>query len=479
MTNQLRVDLANQFVSSPSSKLPLYFFFGSMTSWKNNFAILDIDNGSTTTIRSTTDHRVSEGDTVRVKDVVGMTQINELEGAVISVAGDSFVVDIDSSGFSTYVSGGRVETYVSVADEVEVLDDIKTKMLALKFISGDMLCHVIKRNDYEAGKVFDAYDPTTDMTDKNFYCFSGGSIYVCLDNAKGMISTTRPVGSARSPQNYSDGYIWKFVQRVDNTDMARFGSDDWLPVRPLKYVNNQKGSIQSILVKNRGDSYKHNDKVKIVGDGQGAKFSIGRFFGNGSIMNIVPINHGVGYTWAKAWIESASGEEAELEVNINKFDQIVDPVRELLAHTVRVNVPLNGSEDGQIYLGPIRTAGIIRPDLDGVDDLQDIVDARSILEVEGDGQVFNVGDEITGLISQTRAICAGAEPSRLFFVEEAGSGFVEGEIVSSGVKSVVTGAITRFDASILDNSNYIIVKNFVFQNRNADQVDNYIFTIKF
>ncbi|QIG73790.1 baseplate wedge subunit [Rhizobium phage RHph_N34] len=479
MTNQLRVDLANQFVSSPSSNLPLYFFFGSMSRWKDRFAVLDIENGSTTVITSTPDHEVVVGDSVRVDGVTGMTQINNLEGTVLSVAADQFTVNIDSSGFSTYVSGGYVERFVSVANEDETIEDIKSKILAMKFVSGDMICHVIKRNDYATGKIFDAYDPTTDMSDKDFYCYSNGSIYVCLDNARGMVSTIQPVGSARSPQTYRDGYIWKFVQRVDDHDMSLFGSVDWLPVRPLKYVNNQKGSIQSILVKNRGNSYKHNDQVHIVGDGQSAKFSIGRFFENGSIMNIVPINSGVGYTWAKAWIESTSGTEAELEVVVNKADEIVDPVRELLAHSVRINVPVKGNEDGQIYIGPIRTAGILRPDSDEVSKFKDVVDARSSVNVEGDGQVFSTGDELVGLISNTHAVCAGSEPSKIYFTEESGSGFIEGEIINSGVKSVVTGSINRFDIETLQNCNYIVVKNFTPQNRNADQVDHYVFTITF
>ncbi|QIG67950.1 baseplate wedge subunit protein [Rhizobium phage RHph_Y68] len=479
MTNQLRVDLANQFVSSPSSNLPLYFFFGSMSRWKDRFAVLDIENGSTTLITSTPDHKVVAGDVVRVDGVTGMTQINNLEGTVLSVTDDQISVNIDSSGFSTYVSGGYIERFVAVADDDETIEDIKSKILALKFVSGDMICHAIKRNDYAVGKIFDAYDPSTDMSEKNFYCYSNGSIYICLDNARGMVSTIPPVGSSRAPQTYRDGYIWKFVQRVDDHDLDLFGSADWIPVRPLKYVNNQKGSIQSILVKNRGSQYKHNDKVHIVGDGQSASFSIGRFFENGSIMNIVPINPGVGYTWAKAWIESSTGTEAELEVVINKFDEIVDPVRELFAHSVRVNVPVKGNENGQVYIGPIRTAGILRPDASKISSFKDIIDARSSVDVEGDGQIFSTGDELVGLISNTRAICAGSEPSRIYFTEESGSGFIEGEIVNSGVKSVVTGSINRFDAQALQNCNYIITKNFLPQNRNADQVDNYVFTITF
>jgi hypothetical protein len=46
------------------------------------------------------------GDVVTFSGVVGMTQINTLRGKVVAAAGGNFTVDINTSAFTTYVSGG-------------------------------------------------------------------------------------------------------------------------------------------------------------------------------------------------------------------------------------------------------------------------------------------------------------------------------------------------------------------------------------
>ncbi len=53
-------------------------------------------------------HGLSVGHQVKIENVAGMTEINGLVGTVQSlVDADNFTVDINSSGFSTYTSGGK------------------------------------------------------------------------------------------------------------------------------------------------------------------------------------------------------------------------------------------------------------------------------------------------------------------------------------------------------------------------------------
>lgn len=51
-------------------------------------------------------HGLSVDDPVLFKSVSGMTQINDMLGTVVAVSGNDFTVDINSSGFSAYSSGG-------------------------------------------------------------------------------------------------------------------------------------------------------------------------------------------------------------------------------------------------------------------------------------------------------------------------------------------------------------------------------------
>lgn len=53
------------------------------------------------------------GDVVTFSGVVGMTQINTLRGKVVAAAGGNFTVDINTTGFTTYGSGGIANVIAS------------------------------------------------------------------------------------------------------------------------------------------------------------------------------------------------------------------------------------------------------------------------------------------------------------------------------------------------------------------------------
>lgn len=67
--------------------------------------ITAITKGVTTTIRFP-EHGFVPGQSVVISGVVGMTQINGMRAAVISVLGATITVNIDSSGWPNYLSGG-------------------------------------------------------------------------------------------------------------------------------------------------------------------------------------------------------------------------------------------------------------------------------------------------------------------------------------------------------------------------------------
>lgn len=62
-------------------------------------------------------HSLVADDTVHFSSVTGMTEINGLRGTVQSVTGTTITVDIDSSGFTVYSSGGDVNTRPQANEE--------------------------------------------------------------------------------------------------------------------------------------------------------------------------------------------------------------------------------------------------------------------------------------------------------------------------------------------------------------------------
>lgn len=78
-------------------------------------AISSITKGATTTV-GITNHGLVVNDYIWFNEVVGMTQINGLTGQVLSVTNaNSVVVNIDSSSFTAYTSGGIVQYLTSSA----------------------------------------------------------------------------------------------------------------------------------------------------------------------------------------------------------------------------------------------------------------------------------------------------------------------------------------------------------------------------
>lgn len=485
--NQSSVDLSNSVLYSPSTGTPMYFFFGTLKAWRKNSGILKIVPGEKTTITLAPGSIAQVGMPVEILNVEGMLQINGLTTSVLEIVDENVVkVDIDSRNFSEYTGGGYASFIVDYADEIQTAELVRSKIIGMKRVTGEMMCHVVKRYDWQEGMTFVAYDPMINMMDRMFYTYANGNIYLCLDNAKGMSSTVRPSGMSKRPQKYVDGYTWQYVQKVSTQDMDKFGSEEWIPVRPHDEFNIVSGSIISVLVENRGKDYMHNDRVRIIGDGEGAEAQIGRFLTSGSVLNINVTRGGKGYTWADAWIEPADGSPARdavikpvISPSRGKF---TNPVQGLLAHNIRFVFEIDGDEDGQLYTGPIRSIGMIRPQIELYQSefSKEVIDTRSWIDVGTEGQIFEIGDELVGLISNTKATCAGSREDRIWYVEPRGPGFIEGEIITSGIKTAVSSKIHKYDMTLVSDSFIIYVDNFSEEYmRNKDQLDKFIVTISY
>lgn len=80
-------------------------------------AITAITKGATTTL-TVGSNTFTVGDSAHVSGVVGMTQINGRRAEVVARTSTTVTLDIDSTGFSDYVSGGTVQTTVQAGETV-------------------------------------------------------------------------------------------------------------------------------------------------------------------------------------------------------------------------------------------------------------------------------------------------------------------------------------------------------------------------
>lgn len=75
--------------------------------------------GATTTLTVGAANGFAVNDLVQVTGVVGETQLNGLVGAVTAAPGTTITLALNSTGFSTYVSGGTATKYLTTTDTLD------------------------------------------------------------------------------------------------------------------------------------------------------------------------------------------------------------------------------------------------------------------------------------------------------------------------------------------------------------------------
>jgi len=134
-----------------------------------------------------------------------------------------------------------------VTGSVDVQNDAFRNAIAAKRIDKNNAIHIVPRNNWISGSVYDAYDdtlslyenPTAGITANNFYVLADEQrIYKCIDNNNGAKSTLKPefLGTDIT-QIGDDGYKWKFLGKVTE-DLRPFMTTDFIPIRTVTDITN-------------------------------------------------------------------------------------------------------------------------------------------------------------------------------------------------------------------------------------------------
>ena len=116
--------------------------------------------------------------------------------------------------------------------------------IAAKLINVSDVSHVIKRVNWTSGIVYEEYDhEQDDLIDRNFFVMTDQyNVYKCISNNQGAASTDKPSGQGNGIIDGSnDGYRWKFMYEVQQADVLKYVTTDWLPV---KYLTASDGTNQ-------------------------------------------------------------------------------------------------------------------------------------------------------------------------------------------------------------------------------------------
>lgn len=179
---------------------------------------------------------------------------------------------------------------------------------------------VIPRYNWIDGYVFDQWDQTKDMTDRQFYCVTDEfNVYKCLYNNAGEPSTVKPSGTSLFPFKTSDGYLWKFMYNVAPFKRPKFVSSEFIPVqKALTESFYNKGSIERVVVNNGGSNYIDTalTSIEVIGttSGVGAIARVSSIGQDGEITSLQVINPGIGYiAGSSATVVSQFGQGADIK----------------------------------------------------------------------------------------------------------------------------------------------------------------------
>lgn len=244
--------------------------------------------------------------------------------------------------------------------------EIWNNMIGAKRILGGNMMHAIPRHNWTANTVYTAYDHMSDtLYDSNtiFYVVNSDySVYKCIANNTGRASTVEPTSVNPSiVSSTSDGYIWKYMYSISDSEQLRFTTDDYIPVKTLTEDDGSlqwqvqstavDGSIQAIYLTNVGTNYTNvsNIIISITGDGSSATAKATLNTSTNTISSIYMTDSGSGYSYATVSISGGGGSGAIGKAIISPMGgHGSDPLYELGGKNIMINTTLNYTEGSKI-----------------------------------------------------------------------------------------------------------------------------------
>lgn len=174
-----------------------------------------------------------------------------------------------------YLTVGRSEAWanelvpptpdVSFEDELAARHAIQSYQ---RFTDSD-IAYVSPRYNWTSGNTYVPYDDADPiLAGKQYYVYveNTRNVYICLDAPSGA-STNQPTGTATTPFQTADGYVWKFLYNIDASNESKFVTTDYIPVIRNATVAAAavEGAIHRIVITANGSGYTSPPTVTVTG----------------------------------------------------------------------------------------------------------------------------------------------------------------------------------------------------------------------
>ena len=167
-----------------------------------------------------------------------------------------FVEDVTESSSATYTFIGRGHAWTDDSSPPTPVDspndefDAYRNMVALKKISTSDISHAIVRRDWTSGTTYDEYrhnysssntasSGATTLWDSLFYVVTDDyNVYKCIsngtaDHSAANASTVKPDHTTLATPTESDQYQWKYMYSITASDVIKFVTNDFVPIKTL------------------------------------------------------------------------------------------------------------------------------------------------------------------------------------------------------------------------------------------------------
>lgn len=332
-------------------------------------------------------------------------------------------------------------------DTVTLYNEVWDNMIALRRVEPNDAAHVIPRNDWLTGTVYDAFRddiPLSDMFDADFVVMNDSfEVFKCLGNANGAASTVKPTTSLAGTQGntelLADGYRWKYMYTIDVLSSTKFLTNAFIPVLTDPTVQGQviDGGILHINVEAAGSGYGAPPTVTITGDGTGAT-ATATLSGDG-IGSITITNPGSGYRHAEVTV---SGDGSLKAIIAPKGGHGSDPVSELGAKYVMINSKYEPTNTAYPVPLTFHQVGVIQDPFEyGSTDrlVLKSVKAYGTLTLDSSATSLSQGDIITGTVTGANGYTLLGTGANVLYIQNNDS---SGNVVANFANFTTADSIT-------------------------------------
>lgn len=372
-------------------------------------------------------------------------------------------------------------------------------MIAMRRINSSDVSLVVPRYNWTSGNVYTQFNNESNILSTQFFVVTTENrIYKCINNNNSGSSTVKPTGTSTNIIDTADGYKWKYMYELTDTELLKFYTNSFIAVHTDSTVSAAAidGGIHNVIVLNGGSNYSNtaNLIVTVTGDGSSANITANVNASN-VIVGFNINNPGTNYRFANITISGGGGSGANAKAIISpRGGHGYDPSSELGSYYTMINGRLNfalGSGDFPV-VNDYRRIGLIKdPKVRSSNTVAEVLTMNTTygIQLTGVTGLFTIDEFITGGTSKANAyvVSANVAGSNTYIRYIQQNGFTSnstifsvGEIVT-GQGSSATGNVSsvHYPEAIHDSGKVLYVNNRTPIVRRFDQSESIHLVIEF